>query len=66
MLVTLLGLGLTTANWASLAGPLHRVWVKERVSLEYLGAPYAAYMRRTRRLIPHLIQVAGKSPARDV
>ena len=62
-LLTLLGVGLTTLNWASLvlllgcglAGLLYRVRVEEHVLLDYLGAPYAAYMRRTHRFIPYLI-----------
>jgi protein-S-isoprenylcysteine O-methyltransferase Ste14 len=62
-LVTLLGVGLTTLNWASLvllvgcslAGLLYRVRVEEQALLEHLGAPYAAYMGRTHRFIPYVI-----------
>ncbi|MEZ5317537.1 MAG: isoprenylcysteine carboxylmethyltransferase family protein [Vicinamibacterales bacterium] len=54
------GVGLALENWATvvaaLAGALaiyaYRIRVEERALLATLGAPYAAYMRRTRRLVP--------------
>jgi protein-S-isoprenylcysteine O-methyltransferase len=59
-LLALLGLGLTLTTCASLAvlaacnlaGFADRVVVEERVLREVLGAPYIAYMGRTRRFIP--------------
>jgi protein-S-isoprenylcysteine O-methyltransferase Ste14 len=59
-LLTLLGVGLALANWASvvvilacgLAGLLYRVRVEERALAEALGQPYVDYMRHTRRFIP--------------
>lgn len=60
--VTMLGVGLTLTNWASLvalmacvlAGYLYRVYVEERALVESIGQPYAEYMRRTKRFIPHV------------
>ena len=61
-LLSLLGFGLVLTNWASLAaiivgnavGFSYRVMVEERVLARALGQPYITYMRRTRRLIPHV------------
>jgi len=36
-------------------GLAYRIRVEERALLEALGEPYADYMRRTKRLVPHLI-----------
>jgi protein-S-isoprenylcysteine O-methyltransferase len=55
-----LGFGLALGSWLSalaacgmsVAGYLHRMDVEERVLLEGLGDAYAAYRRRTHRLIP--------------
>jgi protein-S-isoprenylcysteine O-methyltransferase len=55
-----LGFGLGLGNWLSavsmlgfvLVGYLYRIHVEEAVLLEALGAEYAAYRRRTHRLIP--------------
>lgn len=63
MLLTLLGLGLSLANWASLVvvlagsliGLLYRVHIEERALREALGQPYTDYMRRTRRFIPFIV-----------
>ncbi len=63
MLLTLLGLGLSLANWASLVailagsliGLLYRIHVEERALREALGQPYTDYMRRTRRFIPFIL-----------
>ena len=49
-------------NWGTLAivllgmPPLfvYRIRVEERALVERLGAPYASYMSRTRRLVPGL------------
>jgi protein-S-isoprenylcysteine O-methyltransferase Ste14 len=62
-LLSLLGLGLALANWASvvaivaggLIGLLYRVRVEERALAEGLGKPYMDYMRRTKRFIPFLV-----------
>lgn len=59
-LLSILGLGLALANWASLVavlaggvlGMLYRVRVEERALRDALGQPYADYMRRTKRFIP--------------
>ena len=63
MLLTLFGIGLALANWASivallgggLIGLLYRVQVEERALAEALGQPYVEYMRRTKRFIPYLV-----------
>ena len=55
-----LGFGLALGSWLSalaaggmaVAGYLHRMDVEERMLLEGLGDEYAAYRRRTHRLIP--------------
>ena len=59
-LLTMLGLGLTMTNWASLLaimactllGHSYRVAVEERALSEKIGLPYVEYMRHTRRFIP--------------
>lgn len=59
-LLSLLGIGLALANWASivaimvgtLAGLLYRVRVEEKALVEALGQPYLDYMRHTTRFIP--------------
>ena len=61
-LLTLLGVGLGLANWASvvaliaggLIGLLYRVQVEERALTNALGQPYVDYMRHTKRLIPFI------------
>ena len=55
-------LGLALGSWgsallllvAALAVYGYRIAVEERVLLDTLGAPYAAYMRRHKRLVPYL------------
>lgn len=62
-LLSLLGIGLALANWASivallagtLLGLLYRVKVEERALTAALGKPYRDYMRRTRRFIPFIV-----------
>jgi protein-S-isoprenylcysteine O-methyltransferase Ste14 len=61
-LLTLLGMLLCCANFASLAaivlalvGYGVRIRVEERALATQLGSPYRDYMRRTKRLIPFLI-----------
>jgi protein-S-isoprenylcysteine O-methyltransferase Ste14 len=62
-LLSLLGLGMALANWASvvallaggLVGLLYRIRVEERALSEALGQPYVDYMRRTRRHIPFIL-----------
>lgn len=57
------GLGLTLANWASVAILVaasvavyaYRITVEERALRATIGEPYAAYMRRTKRLVPFVI-----------
>lgn len=61
-LLTMLGVGLATANWASLTslllcvigGHLYRVQVEEKALIAAIGQPYIEYMRHTRRFIPLL------------
>jgi protein-S-isoprenylcysteine O-methyltransferase Ste14 len=61
-LLSLLGVGLALANWASLVavlaggliGLLCRVKVEERALKEALGQPYVDYMCRTKRFIPFI------------
>jgi protein-S-isoprenylcysteine O-methyltransferase Ste14 len=62
ILLILAGYCLAFTNWAAplaivpaALGLAYRIRVEERALLEALGEPYADYMRRTRRLIPHLI-----------
>ena len=58
--LTMLGVGLATTNWASLAtllicvflGHMYRVSVEEKALSQIIGQPYVDYMRRTRRFIP--------------
>lgn len=60
--VTMLGVGLVVANWASLlclllcvfSGHIYRVHVEEQALVRALGQPYLEYMRRTKRFIPHI------------
>jgi protein-S-isoprenylcysteine O-methyltransferase Ste14 len=61
-LLTLAGYCLAFTNWLALlavvpgaAGFAYRIRVEERALLETLGEPYAAYMRRTKRLLPYLV-----------
>jgi protein-S-isoprenylcysteine O-methyltransferase Ste14 len=61
-MLTLLGLGLTFTNWASLAavtlcpavGYFYRVRVEEQALCASLGQPYSDYMKRTWRFIPYV------------
>ena len=57
------GIGLALGNWVSLAFSLiplalaygYRIGVEERALVQTIGAPYADYMKRTRRLIPFVL-----------
>ncbi|HLH60957.1 MAG TPA: isoprenylcysteine carboxylmethyltransferase family protein [Ktedonobacteraceae bacterium] len=59
-LLTVLGIGLATANWVSLAsimllsfiGYSYRVMVEEQALRRALGQPYIEYMHHTKRFIP--------------
>lgn len=59
-LLVFLGYALTLTNWASVpavmivivGGYMYRILVEEQVLRERIGAPYAQYMSRSRRLIP--------------
>ncbi len=59
-LLTVLGIGLATTNWASLVsilffsfiGYFYRVLVEERVLRTSLGQSYVEYMHHTKRFIP--------------
>jgi protein-S-isoprenylcysteine O-methyltransferase Ste14 len=61
-LLSLLGIGLALANWASvvaivagaLIGLRYRVRVEETALIEALGQPYVDYMRHTKRFIPFI------------
>lgn len=61
-LASLLGMGLISENWVSLAALaalppaaiLYRIYVEERALLRHFGPAYAAYARRTKRLLPGL------------
>jgi protein-S-isoprenylcysteine O-methyltransferase len=63
LLVAFLGLGVFYANWLSIVALLvpitlalvNRVVKEERVLLASLGAAYAAYCARTKRLIPGVL-----------
>jgi protein-S-isoprenylcysteine O-methyltransferase Ste14 len=63
LLITLLGLGLSSTNWLSLLvlmgcallGLSYRIHVEEHVLQEHLGLRYQEYMRRTKRLIPFVL-----------
>jgi protein-S-isoprenylcysteine O-methyltransferase Ste14 len=60
--LTMLGVWLALANWASLVvlvicvglGHFYRVCVEERALTQVIGQPYIEYMRRTKRFIPWL------------
>ena len=61
-LLTVLGVLLCSTNWVTLAcfvlalpGFAYRIRVEEQALVGALGEPYAAYMRRTKRLVPYLI-----------
>lgn len=62
-LLSLFGIGVALANWASIVailagailGLLYRVRVEEKALIESLGQPYVDYMRRTKRLIPFVV-----------
>jgi protein-S-isoprenylcysteine O-methyltransferase Ste14 len=62
LLLAALGVGVALDNWLSIAACLLppvlgftlRLRHEEAVLSERLGEPYRAYMRRTRRLIPHV------------
>lgn len=61
-LLSLLGISLALANWASivailtgsLIGLFYRVRVEEQALIDALGQPYVDYMRRTKRFIPFI------------
>ncbi len=63
LLITLLGLGLSSTNWLSLLvlmgcaliGLSYRIYVEEHVLQEHLGQRYQEYMRHTKRLIPFVL-----------
>jgi protein-S-isoprenylcysteine O-methyltransferase Ste14 len=63
VLVTFIGLGLAVQSWGALLVLLgvfslsygYRMRVEEKTLLSELGQDYASYMKRTKRLIPHLI-----------
>jgi len=63
LLITLLGLGLSSTNWLSLLvlmgcallGLSYRIHVEEHVLKEHLGQQYQEYMRHTKRLIPFVL-----------
>jgi protein-S-isoprenylcysteine O-methyltransferase Ste14 len=58
--LTMLGVGLVMANWASLIcllvcvflGHMYRVRIEEKALIRTIGQPYSEYMRRTKRFIP--------------
>ena len=62
-LITVIGLGLTLGNWASLfavvacvtTGYAYRMRVEEAALVTALGQPYSEYMRRTSRLVPFVL-----------
>jgi protein-S-isoprenylcysteine O-methyltransferase len=61
-LISLLGIGLVSGNWFSLAvsvvlplaAMLYRIRVEERALLRHFGPAYQAYASRTKRLLPGL------------
>lgn len=61
-LLSLLGVGLAMTNWLSIAAIMlcaltgygYRVQVEERALRADLGQPYADYMQRTKRFVPHV------------
>ena len=58
--LTMVGVGLTMTNWASLivllicvlAGHLYRVHIEEKALIQTIGQPYVEYMHHTWRFIP--------------
>ena len=48
-------LGVVTAMVTAVAAYVFRIRVEERVLVETLGAPYAEYMQRSKRLVPFVI-----------
>ena len=58
--LTMMGVGLTLTNWASLfalcicvlLGHLYRVRIEEKALIQAIGQPYIEYMRLTKRFIP--------------
>ena len=61
-LLSALGILLCSTNWLSLAcllivasGYAYRIRVEEQALAADLGPPYRDYMRRTKRLIPHVL-----------
>lgn len=61
-MLTAAGILICSTNWLSLvcywlvvAVYVYRIWVEEIALAEDLGAPYRAYMRRTKRLIPYVV-----------
>jgi protein-S-isoprenylcysteine O-methyltransferase len=60
LLLSLLGFGLCSGNWVSLAvavalplaAILYRIRVEERALLRHFGPAYAEYASRTKRLVP--------------
>lgn len=60
LLLSLLGFGLASGNWVSLAvavglplaAILYRIRVEERALLRHFGPAYAEYASRTKRLVP--------------
>src|SRR3989449_43229 len=63
VLITFIGLALAVQSWGALLVLLgvfsisygYRMRVEEKTLLSELGADYASYMKRTKRLIPYLI-----------
>lgn len=63
LLLAFIGLGISFANWLSIVALLipitlavfNRIVKEEHVLLESLGASYAAYCARTKRLVPGLL-----------
>lgn len=59
-LLTMLGVGLATTNWASLlallicvfSGHMYRVSIEEKALSQTIGQPYIEYMHHTKRFIP--------------
>jgi protein-S-isoprenylcysteine O-methyltransferase Ste14 len=62
LLMTLIGIGLSLGNWATLAvlivlpmiGVVNRIRVEERPLLEGIGEPYRRFAATRARLIPHV------------
>lgn len=58
--LTMMGVGLAVANWASLAalllcvllGHIYRIRVEEKALIQTIGQPYVEYMQHTKRFIP--------------